>query len=98
MKVKEAASYLRSKNAGPFCMTIDLFFNDRSKFDSAVHSQTLTAETMNSIYGVNDAERFVVENLLVIKFSMSRPFPQGSSHDADMHAGQQYLRVANLEL
>lgn len=98
MKVKECVSYLRSKNAGPFCMTIDLFFDNREKFSAAVASESLTEETMNKVYGVSDAERFVIDDLMVIKFSMSRPFPQGSAHDSDMHAGQQYIRIANLEI
>ena len=98
MKVKESVSYLRSKNAGPFCMTIDLFFDDREKYLAAVNSTMLTVETINRIYGVSDAERFVADDLMVIKFSMSRPFPQGSSHDSDMHAGQQYIRIADMEI
>ena len=35
MRLSEAADVIRSKNAGPFTVTVDLFFGDEQKYAAA---------------------------------------------------------------
>lgn len=98
MTLAETAKYVRSKNAGPFWMTIDIFCNDDESYNKIKNSTNLTPEKLKDIYGVSTVEKYVLDDLKVVKFSMPRPFPQGSPHDADMHAGQQYIRILDIEL
>lgn len=98
MTLAETAKYVRSKNAGPFWMTIDIFCDDDTSYNAIKNSTQLTTEKVCQVYGVNKVDKYALDDLRVIKFSMPRPHPQGSPHDADMHAGQQYTCILDIEL
>ena len=98
MTLAQTAKYVRSKNAGPFWMTIDIFCEDERSYAEVKTSQNLTEEKLREIYGVSKVEKYVLDDLHIVKFSMPRPYPQGSPHDADMHAGQQYTQILDIEL
>lgn len=94
----QTAKYVRSKNAGPFWMTIDIFCDTEESYNQIKNSANLTEDALKELYHVELVEKYTLDDLLVVKFSMPRPHPQGSPHDADMHAGQQYIRMLDMEL
>lgn len=100
MKVREVARYVRSKNAGPFWMTIDVFCETEDAFALLCASDTLKEESISELYGVpkSNVKRFIIPSLRVIKLSFPRPVPQGSRHERDMHGGQQYILLAEVEV
>ncbi|MGE3619189.1 MAG: DUF4387 family protein [Acidimicrobiia bacterium] len=51
-EVLQRAVVVRTKNAGPFHLTIDLFFADRADFDAARASGELEAAAVARCYGV----------------------------------------------
>lgn len=99
-KIVDACRYVRSKNAGPFWITVDLFFRDRAHFDRYARSPALTCAALAPIFGARpDAiRRFEVADLLVLKFSYPRDVPQGGVIERDMHGGQQYVDLLDVEL
>ena len=96
----QLATKVRSKNAGPFWTTIDVFFADPSAYDRAVASPLTDAAVIGERYTVApDAVRiFTVGDLLVIKISFPRPSAQGGLGDRDMHAGQQHVPLLDLDV
>ena len=56
MRLYDIAFVCRSKNAGPFHLTIDLMFTDRASFDRVLHSPAFTPETIAGLYRT-DASR-----------------------------------------
>jgi hypothetical protein len=52
MRLYDAAEIIRSKNAGPFAVTIDLFFGDEEHYALARGSRLLTPNGVASAYGV----------------------------------------------
>lgn len=100
MKLSEAAYYIRSKNAGPFWVTVDLFFDDPKKYQAAKDSPGLSAQAVGEVYQVpaQSVKRFFVDSLMVIKISYPRPCPQGGPYERDMHSGQQYIQAGELEV
>ena len=76
---------IRSKNAGPFWVTVDLFFKDKDSFFYAC--KNISNEEVSNILKIksNHLKRFDIENLKVIKFSFPRTNIQGSRLDRDMH-------------
>ena len=76
---------IRSKNAGPFWVTVDLFFKDKDSFFYAC--KNISNEEVSNILKIkrNHLKRFDIENLKVIKFSFPRKIIQGSRLDRDMH-------------
>jgi len=98
--VREACRHVRSKNAGPFWVTIDLFFKDRDHFDRFSGSPALAAPLFAALFDADPAlvRHFPVPDLAVLKISYPRVAPQGGEVERDMHCGQQYVRLLDVEL
>lgn len=98
--IRETVSYVRSKNAGPFWLTIDLFCDNETSYNTLVRSPNLSKSTIAKIYQIPEAEIkiFYLPNLRVVKISFPRMVVQGSPFDRDMHGGQQYIPLLDLEL
>jgi hypothetical protein len=96
--VGQIAQKVRSKNAGPFWVTIDIFCSDSAAFDHLVAG--LATETVASLYAqpTQMLKRFDIADLNVIKFSFPRPVTQGASADRDMHGAAWATLLAELEL
>lgn len=98
--VNEVCSHVRSKNAGPFWITLDFSFPDRAAFDRYAGSRAFTAETVAATYDVDAklVKVFQVPELCVVKISYPRRRPQGGYLERDMHGGQQYVRLLDVEV
>ena len=76
---------IRSKNAGPFWVTIDVFCRDADAFE-VVRIRLETAEVARVLQAdPQRLKRFDIADLHVIKFSLPRPHVQGARLDRDMH-------------
>jgi hypothetical protein len=97
-KLGDVARYVRSKNAGPFWITVDVFFADHDDFER--YSDTLTNHGVAAKLGVGvgSLRRYPVPDLHVIKFSFPRENSQGGASERDMHAGQAFVPLLDLEL
>jgi hypothetical protein len=87
---------IRSKNAGPFWVTMEAFMNDAAGY--AIASDLISEATIGRLYGVpaDDVKIFRIPALNVVKISFPRPVPQASLHDRDIHAGQHHVPLASL--
>jgi hypothetical protein len=96
----ELATLVRSKNAGPFWVTIDVFLPDIASYNRVTRSSLVDATAISKLYDVEpDLIRiFQLPDLRAIKISFPRPATQGSRHDRDMHAGQQFVPLLSLQV
>ncbi|MDZ4394313.1 DUF4387 family protein [Cypionkella sp.] len=78
-------SKVRSKNAGPFWLTVDVFCDDAATF--ARVCEGLKDADVARLFGVEQQllKRFDIPSLNVVKFSVPRPVVQGTRADRDMH-------------
>ena len=99
-KLSDVCRYIRSKNAGPFWITVDLFFHDAESFERYASARELQPESLGAIFGVRPEQVgcYPVSNLAVLKISYPRRDPQGGTIERDLHGGQQYVRIVDLEL
>jgi hypothetical protein len=96
----EIASEVRSKNAGPFWITLDVFFTSEPNYLLVVNSGALSSQAIASLYQVDPVtvKYFEVPAILAVKVSFPRPITAGSFEDRDLHAGQQHVPLAGLRL
>jgi len=97
----QLATLVRSKNAGPFWVTIDIFLPDAASYERAAASPALTdPDAVAERYDVlpSAVKVFRLPDLRAIKISFPRPSAQGGAHDRDMHAGQQYVPLLDIEI
>jgi Domain of unknown function (DUF4387) len=99
-RLKEVCRYVRSKNAGPFWVTVDLFFDGAESYAKHHDDPAISSEVIAAIYGVDPAlvRRFPVSSLNMVKISYPRVTPQGGVHERDMHSGQQFVPLLELQL
>lgn len=98
--LQSVCRYVRSKNAGPYWITVDIFFKDQACYDGYVEAPALQADALARAFDVapGSVKRFPVPDLRVLKVSFPRKLPQGGRFERDMHGGQQYVRLLGMEL
>jgi len=96
--LSDLALEVRSKNAGPFWVTLELFMRDANGYRIVADESFLNERLISRLYRVDAAsiQIFRIPGLNVVKISFPRPVPQGSLRDRDMHAGQQHVPLALL--
>lgn len=99
-KLKDVCRHIRSKQAGPFWITCDIYFDGPENFQRYHNNPALSAEHFAELYGTDAAlvKWIPVEQLDMVKVSFPRPTPQGGVVERDMHAGQQYVRLLDVAL
>ena len=96
--VSDVAHSVRSKNAGPFWVTIDVFCGNDAAYQKIVHGLQ-TQQVADSLrQPIAAVKRFDIESLNVIKLSIPRPVVQGHMHDRDQHGAQWAVLIAQLPL
>lgn len=98
--LRSLARVVRSKNAGPLCLSIDLFFRDVASYERAVRSPALTASAVAALYGLpaEQVRRFAVPDILAIKLSLPRRCCAGDPGDGDVYGAQQHGPLLELLL
>jgi hypothetical protein len=83
---------IRSKDAGPFMLTIDIFFEGRSAYEAFDAAGVFTAERIGQLYGVDPAtvDIYNIPDIDAVKISFPRPVVSGDFGDTDITGGQQY--------
>ncbi len=83
---------IRSKNAGPNLLTLDLFFRDRDGYKRAIQSPQLSVASVALMYGCAQAlmSRYDMADLRAIKFTLPRAVCAGSPGDGDVYGAQQH--------
>ncbi len=92
------AEKVRSKNAGPFWLTIDIFCGNATAFERV--SKGLASDQVASLFrmDVDQLKRFDIPDLNVVKFSLPRPAVQGTRADRDMHGAAWAVLLEELEI
>lgn len=99
-KIRDVCPHIRSKQAGPFWITIDIWFDGPETFEKYHASPALSPELFARLFGTDPAlvKRIPAPDLHVLKISYPRATPQGGMVERDMHSGQQYVRLLDVEL
>lgn len=99
-KLSEIARYVRSKAAGPFWLTVDVFFADEASFILYKDSVGLAADSVGAVLNLppGQVKRMEAPDIWVLKFSYPRARPQGGTLERDMHGGQQYVPLLDLQI
>jgi hypothetical protein len=98
-KLADFATIIRSKNAGPFRLTFDVFFNDAARFNKVVETQTISPETVADVYCIDPEDIigiYELPKINAIKISINRPIPAGDPSDSDVYGAQQHRPLSTL--
>lgn len=100
MLLRDVAQYVRSKNAGPFWVTLEIFCGSPEAYEKIQSSENITVKQVAKLYKVKEesVHEFYLPDIHVIKYSFPRRFPSGYRYENDMHYGQQYRIIEEMEI
>lgn len=100
VRLEQIAKVIRSKNAGPFTLTLDVLFADASSYQRVAAAQVITVESMAALYRrpVAEVQVYLHPGALAIKVSLVRWTPAGSLTDTDIYGAQQHVLLYGIEI
>src|ERR1051325_9995491 len=96
--IGDLAVLVRSKNAGPFWLTIDIMFDNPQNYRRVRDSAVIDRGGIARMFRREPDDIIVVNHdaALAIKVSFPRPQSSGSKYDSDVYGGQHYAPVLLL--
>ena len=100
MQLQDLAQVVRSKNAGPRRITLDVIFRSDADYQRATQSEALIAEKIAPLYGVAVDAVTVINYPLgrAIKIVVARRIMSGDASDRDVYGAQQHTPLLRLEI
>ena len=95
----DLASVIRSKNAGPFVLTLDVFFKDREIFQKVRDAGVITKARLAKLYRVSENDILEVtffEPAEALKISIKRWVSSAAPGDTDVFGAQQHVPLMSL--
>ncbi len=100
-RLTEVARIIRSKNSGPFELTLDIIFKTQEYFEKARRESMITPAVIAGLYGIPEEEINGViwfEAAGAVKITLRRHIVSGAPGDTDVYGAQQHAPLLNLEL
>ncbi len=101
MRLYNLAHVLRSKNSGPFQVTLDVLFDNREAYERVKASGMLTREAVAARYQI-PVERITdyawYDPGLGVKITYLRDTASGTVGDRDVYGAQQHAPLMDIEI
>jgi len=97
----DIAKIVRSKNAGPYIITLDIFFKGADDYKSVNESQTFNKNSVSRAYNIKPDQVhsiFYLDDLKAVKINLRRVVPSGHLGDTDVLGAQQHAPLFNISL
>mgnify|MGYP001211974390 FL=1 len=99
-KLSELAKVCKSKNAGPFEVTIDVMFETRELYDKVEKTGVLCAELFAKLYNVDAKDVLFTPYpaAMAFKGTIPRRISSGDLGDTDVYGAQQHAPMLDVEI
>lgn len=101
MKLYELAHVLRSKNSGPFAVTLDILFDNQAAYERVKRSGAVTPAKIAALYGIpveSITDYALYDPGLGIKITYLRDIASGTARDRDVYGAQQHAPLMDIEI
>jgi hypothetical protein len=97
----DVAAVIRSKNAGPYELTLDIMFKEEKNYRFLKEIDYFTRELFAELYGINVEKILKVvyfDPACAVKCTLVRPLVSGSIGDSDVYGAQQHAPLLPLQV
>jgi hypothetical protein len=96
----ELAKFLRSKNAGPFYLTLDIFFYTTEDYEKSKEVGLINKSLISKLYRIDEDDINIIEfdPAAAIKISFPRPVSSGGVGDSDVYGAQQHAPLFDIKI
>ena len=101
MKLYELAHVLRSKNSGPFEVTLDILFDRKEAYERVKRSGAVTKKSVAALYHIPEesiTDFACYDAGLGIKITYLRGTASGTVGDRDVYGAQQHAPLLGIEI
>jgi hypothetical protein len=100
MKLSDIAQVIRSKNAGPRRLTLDIMFGSDADYQRVLQSAALGTEAIGRLYRVpaNTVTVIPYPAGRAIKITIARSIMAGDPGDYDVYGAQQHAPLLGIEI
>ena len=91
--LKDVANVIRSKNAGPFELTLDILLKEQEMFEKMRAADIINKQTIARLYQIPTEDVLSIvyfPNAKAIKATIVRPLPSGALGERDVYGAQQH--------
>jgi len=99
VRLYDVAEVIRTKNAGPFKLAIDIFMSNREYYEKL--KKMLTKELIARLYNVSEKQVegiYFVDEIMGIKITLIKTIPSDDIRNTDVYGAQQHGPLINLEI
>ena len=99
-RIRDLASVCKSKNAGPFDLTIDVVFEDDAMFERVRATGVLGPALFARLYDVAEADVLFTPYPAgrAFKATLPRLVPAGEIGDTDVYGAQQHAPLLDVDI
>lgn len=99
-RIRDIAQVCKSKNAGPFMVTIDVLFEDPGLYRRVKATGVLSAALFARLYGVAEGDVLFTpyDTASAFKATLPRLVPAGDFGDTDVYGAQQHAPLLDVEV
>ncbi len=100
-RLYDLASVVRSKNSGPFEITLDALFEDPAAYQRVKQSGVITKKLIATLYHVEEASVTTLvffDTAYGLKVTFARRVSSGTCLDSDVYGAQQHIPLAYIEI
>lgn len=101
MKLYDAAAVFRSKNSGPFEITVDVLFTDPALYYKIKDSGQINKEVVSKLYNIvpeHITNIVFFDQALGFKITFARKVSSGTFLDRDVYGAQQHAPLMELQV
>ena len=97
-RLRDLAKLIRTKNAGPFQLTVDIMFPDHRSYRHVADSGVLSVSLMAELFNVapEHVKLFHYDPANAIKVTIPRRVTSGDPADSDLFGGQQFAPLVDI--
>jgi hypothetical protein len=99
VSILDLAKVIRSKNSGPYELTLDILFKRRDDFLRLKKGRAITAAKIAKLYRVPVSHILKIvwfEPCHAVKITMKRWMPSGAPGETDIYGAQQHAPLLQL--
>ncbi len=99
-KLGDLAKACKSKNAGPYELTLDIMFDDAATFEKVRATGVINAALIAKLYNVAESSVVFTEYppAFAWKATIERRIPSGAVGDTDVYGAQQHAPLLDVEI
>ena len=97
--LREIANVIRSKNAGPFELTLDVLLKETEMFEKLRKADIINKKVIAELYRIPEEDVISIvyfPNAKAIKATIVRPLPSGALGERDVYGAQQHAPLVNF--